>query len=60
MCQATISAILCNYSKLKQDSYDRFNSDTWYLIHAFEEVCDRALADFPLYMELVKCKIDGK
>ena len=60
MCQATISAILCNYSKLKQDSYDRFNSDTWYLIHSFEEVCDRALADFPLYMELVKCKIDGK
>lgn len=60
MCQATISAILCNYSKLKQDSYDRFNSDTWYLIQAFEEVCDRALADFPLYMELVKCKIDGK
>ena len=60
MCQATISAILCNYSKLKQDSYDKFNSDTWYLIHAFEEICDRALADFPLYMELVKCKIDGK
>ena len=60
MCQATISAILCIYSKLKQDSYDKFNSDTWYLIHAFEEVCDRALADFPLYMELVKCKIDGK
>ena len=55
----TISAILCNYSKLKQDSYDRFEGDTWYLMQAFEEVCDAALEDFPLYMRLVECKIDG-
>lgn len=27
-----ISAILCDYSRLKQDSYDRFDGDTWYMI----------------------------
>jgi len=27
-----VSAILCNYSKLKEDSYDRFEGDLWYLI----------------------------
>lgn len=55
----TVSAILCNYSRLKEDSYDRFEGDTWYLIQAFEEICDAALKDFPLYMRLVECKIDG-
>lgn len=54
-----VSAILCNYSKLKEDSYDRFEGDTWYLIQAFEDICDKALEDFPLYMRLVECKIDG-
>jgi hypothetical protein len=29
-------AILCNYSKLKQDSWDHFEGDTWYLIYDFE------------------------
>ena len=53
-----VSAILCNYSKLKEDSYDRFEGDTWYLIQAFEEICDAALKDFPLYMRIVECKID--
>lgn len=54
-----ISAILCNYSKLKQDSFDCFDGDMWYLIQSFEEVCDAALKDFPLYMRLVEYKIDG-
>ena len=52
-------AILCNYSRLKQDSYDRFEGDTWYLIYDFEQICDKALKDYPLYMRLVECKIDG-
>lgn len=55
----TVSAILCNYSRLKEDSYDRFEGDTWYLIQAFEEVCDKALENYPLYMRLVEYKIDG-
>ena len=53
------SAILCNYSKLKQDSWGNFESDTWYLIYDFENVCDRALQDYPLYMKIVEYKIDG-
>lgn len=52
-------AILCNYSKLKQDSWDRFEGDTWYLIYDFERICDKALEKYPLYMRLVECKIDG-
>ena len=56
---AVCSAVLCNYSKLKQDSYDNFESDTWYLIYDFENVCDRALEKYPLYMRIVECKIDG-
>ena len=43
------SAILCNYSKLKEDSYDQFEGDVWYLLLAFEELCDKALADYPSY-----------
>ena len=53
------SAILCNYSRLKEDSWDRFNGDTWYLIYDFERTCDKALENYPLYMRLVECKIDG-
>ena len=53
------SAILCNYSRLKQDSWGNFESDTWYLIYDFEQVCDKALADYPVYMRIVECKIDG-
>lgn len=56
---AVCSAILCNYSRLKEDSYDKFDQDTWYLIYDFEKVCDQALAEHPLYMRLVECKIDG-
>ena len=55
----TVSAILCNYSKLKQDSWSQFESETWYLMHDFDEVSKRALADFPLYERIVECKIDG-
>ena len=53
------SAILCNYSKLKQDSYDAFLGDTWYLMQEFDSVSERALRPFPLYERLVDLKIDG-
>lgn len=55
-----VSAILCNYSKLKEDSYDQFEGDTWYLIQSFEEICDKALEDFPIYQQIVELKIDRK
>ena len=53
------SAILCNYSKLKQDSYESFQGDTWYLMRDFDSVSDRALRPYPLYERLVDLKIDG-
>ena len=52
-------AVLCNYSRLKQDSWDRFEGDTWYLIYDFENLVDIALKPYPLYMRLLECKIDG-
>ena len=51
--------VLCNYSKLKQDSYGNFENDTWYMINDFEKLCDKALIKYPLYMRLVEYKIDG-
>lgn len=54
-----VSAIMCNYSRLKQDSSEQFDGDTWYLIYDFETVCDRALEEYPLYKKIVECKIDG-
>lgn len=53
------SAILCNYSQLKQDSWGEYEGDLWYLIYDFERVCDKALESYPLYMRLMICKIDG-
>jgi hypothetical protein len=54
----TVSTILCDYSRLKEDSYDCFDGDTWYLIQAFEEICDKALADFPIFQRILELKID--
>lgn len=51
-------AILCNYSKLKQDCYGQFNGDMWYLMESFEEISDVALKDFPIYTRIVELKID--
>ena len=55
-----ISAILCNYSKLKEDSYDQFDGDMWYLIQSFENICDQALEEFPIYQRIVELKIDKR
>ena len=54
-----VSAILCNYSKIKQDSYDQFKGDMWYLIQTFDDISGKALRHYPLYQRLVECKIDG-
>ena len=54
-----ISLILCNYSKLKQDSYDKFDEDMWYLIYSFEEISEKALANYPMLRRIMEYKIDG-
>ena len=55
-----VSAILCNYCKLKEDSWDKFESDTWALMKDFDDVADIALKKYPIYEKIVECKIDGK
>ena len=52
-------AILCNYSKLKQESHDKFQGDLYYLMLAFDDIADLALLEYPLYEKLVTYKIDG-
>lgn len=53
-----VSAILCNYSHLKQDSYDSFSGDMWYLLQDFDNVSTIALKDYPIYRRIVELKVD--
>lgn len=56
-----ISAILQNYSQLKQDSWGKFNSDIFYLMLDIDHLVDLALKDdYPFYYDLLIHKIDGK
>ena len=56
-----ISILLCNYSKLKEDSWDNFNSDIKWMMEDLDVLVDSTLRDnYPLYYDLVIYKIDGK
>ena len=56
-----VSAILCNYSKLKEDTWSNFTSDARWLLIDFENLVDKTLKEkYPLYYDLVIYKIDGK
>jgi hypothetical protein len=55
-----ISAILCNYSRLKQESKGVYDTYTWYLMEDFDATMERALQEYPLYQRIVEMKIDGK
>lgn len=54
-----VSAILCNYSIMKQESWGEFDKDLWYLMQEFDEVADAALKDYPLYDRICEYKVDG-
>ena len=54
-----VSAILCNYSSLKEDSWGEFEKDLWYLMQEFDEVADAALKEYPLYDRICEYKVDG-
>lgn len=54
-----VSAILCKYSKLKENSYSKFNSDFYYMMLYLDEVAEEALKDYPIYNDIVTYKIDG-
>ena len=53
-------AILCNYSKLKQNSWGNFEGDVYFLMEDFDVIAGIALADYPILEKIVECKIDGK
>lgn len=56
-----VSAVLCNYSRIKQDCWGQFSSDAYYMIQDLENLVDETLEkDFPLYYDLLIYKIDGK
>ncbi len=55
-----ISAVLCNYSALKEQCWGCFNNDLWYFLKDFDECANRALKEYPIYDRLVTLKVDGK
>lgn len=55
-----ISAILCNYSKLKADAWGKFKEDSCYALADLDKICESALKNFPLYEDIVLYKIDGR
>lgn len=59
--QAHVVALLCNYSKLKMETWDKFDSDMRWLLIDLEATIDAALKErFPLLYDLLIYKIDGK
>lgn len=53
------STILCNYSSLKQNGSGPADGDLYYLMIAFDDICGRALREYPMYETIVQLKIDG-
>ena len=59
--EAHVSAILCNYSKIKEDSYEKLHEDARWMLLDFEELADAALKEkYPILYDLMIYKIDGK
>lgn len=55
-----ISALLCNYSDLKQESWSKFWADAYYLMEDLDNIIEVALKDNPLLYQLLIYKIDKK
>lgn len=56
-----VSILLCNYSKIKESCWDRFNSDIYYLMMVLEDAIDAALKEnYPMLYDILIYKIDGK
>ena len=56
-----LSALLCNYSALKEESWGNFVNDAWYMMEDLDRLVERTLRDkYPLYYDLLILKIDGR
>ena len=54
---AHVSAILCNYIGLKNQTAGAFQDDFYYLMSDFDNIMARALAPYPMYLALARYKI---
>lgn len=54
-----ISALICNYSQLKQDTYSDLGSDARWMMIDLDNIIEETLKDFPLYKDIIIYKIDG-
>lgn len=56
-----VSILLCNYSKIKESCWGKFNSDIYYLMMILEQAIDAVFKeDFPILYDILIYKIDGK
>ena len=56
-----LSALLCNYAKLKEDWYGKFYTDGYFLMEDLDRLIENTLRDkYPLYYDLMIFKIDRK
>lgn len=56
-----ISALLCNYATLKEESWGNFMNDSYYLMEDLDNLIETTLKDkYPLYYKILIYKIDGK
>lgn len=56
-----VSAMLCNYFRIKQNSWGKFQTDSYHDIMDLENLVDKTLKEnYPLYYKLLIYKIDGK
>lgn len=56
-----ISVLLCNYDKLKADTYGRLQSDAYYLMIDLENLIDETLKEKqPILFDIIVLKIDKK
>ena len=55
-----VSELLCNYSKIKEDTWGHFNTDMYYVMDELDDMIEKALKEnYPLYYSLLIHKIDG-
>ena len=55
-----ISILLCNYSRIKEDAWDKFNNDIKWMMEDLDALVDKTLQkDYPYYYKLLIYKIDG-
>lgn len=57
---AHVSALLCHYGRLKEDSWGNFFGDAYFLMEDLDNLIEKTLKeDYPLYYDLLIYKIDG-